>query len=74
MQLPSEWFCTVASHLLQFFRNKRKGSREATVTRKRQRKTVRDVFYQLGRTYFRRAYRMEWEIFLNLYDLIEEDH
>ena len=37
---------------------------------KRKRKTIRQVYNEMGRTYFRRAYRMDYEVFLKLFKII----
>lgn len=46
----------------------RSGSRKGCSTRKRERRTVKQIYDALGPYYFRRAYRMSYGIFLKLYD------
>ena len=37
---------------------------------KRKRKNIRDIYNEMGRSYFRRAYRMDYEVFLKLFKII----
>ena len=46
-------------------------SRGSTI--KRQRKSVLDVYNELGRSLFRRAFRMSIETFFKLYDILKQD-
>ena len=50
----------------------RKGSRDGNASRYRKRHSVADIYNVLGPVYFRRAYRMTYETFLDLYDSLEE--
>ena len=48
------------------------GVRKGSSTRARSRTTVEEVYNSLGDVYFRRAYRMSYQSFLNLHNTIEE--
>ena len=53
-------------------KSKEKGSRKGCKTRTRTKRTsVSEVYTQLGRNLFRRAYRMHYETFLHLYRIIK---
>jgi hypothetical protein len=63
----------VQLHMFQLGRlpcQKTQGSRRNTTTVKRQRRPVRDIYKELGKTYFRRAYRMNYATFCKLYRLL----
>jgi len=63
----------VELHMLQLGRlpsQKTQGSRRNTTTVKRTRRPVRDIYKELGKTYFRRAYRMNYSTFCKLYKLL----
>ena len=49
---------------------KTQGSRRNASTVKRQRRSVRDIYKELEKTYFRRAYRMSYATFCKLYRLL----
>lgn len=46
--------------------------RTGTVNRIRERRTIENIYNQLGPTFFRRSFRMEYEDFLRLWQLLEE--
>ena len=52
---------------------KREGTRLECPTVPRQRKTVTQVYRELGKGYFRRAFRILYQTFGQLYRLLEED-
>ena len=63
----------VQLHMLQLGRlpcQKTQGSRRNASTVKRTRRPVRDIYKELGKTYFRRAYRMRYTTFCKLYRLL----
>ncbi len=61
-------------HQIQLSRSrKREGSRLDCPTIPRQRKSVTQVYRELGRTYFRRSFRMSFETFSNLFKVIKVD-
>ena len=63
----------VQLHMFQLGRlpcQKTQGSRRHASTMKRQRRPVRDIYKELGKTYFKRAYRMSYKTFCKLYRLL----
>ena len=50
----------------------RPGTRSGKSPRKRIRRTVNDIYICLGSTYFRRAYRMSYQAFCSLHELLEQ--
>ena len=53
-----------------FFKRVPKKKNNKVYNIKRKRKTIRDIYNEMGRTYFRRAYRMDYEVFLKLFKII----
>jgi len=51
----------------------RVGTRKGKPTRRRKRRRVNDIFHELGRKVFRRAYRMHIESFFELYQTLKQD-
>ena len=70
--LPTAIF-TIALHRYHQDKKKAPGSRKHCVTIKRKQRSVHEVFDELGRINFWRAYRLEIQNFFKLYLLIKKD-
>ncbi len=63
----------LAALIVPFLRNnKKKGNRNGQKAFERTRQSVHDVYYQQGDYYFRRAHRMSFQSFWQLYQLLKD--
>ena len=60
-----------AEHFYSQNGGKRAAMHRGTSARKRVRRSVEEIYHCLGPMYFRRAYRMSYDSFLCLHDLLE---